>query len=79
MSGSPIRDSYDLAAGLRDRLADGAAAEPVPLVIPELQRIAREHLGDGVEVRTGSGAGTLDIRVHAWSVGRIRRSARPKR
>jgi hypothetical protein len=77
MSVTP-RDSYDLASGLRDRLSDGVQPEPVSVVIPELQRLAREHLGDRVEVRTGEGDGAIDIRVHAWSVGRVRRSARPK-
>jgi hypothetical protein len=81
MSGSAARDSYDLATGLRDRLSDGVKPEPVNVVIPELQRLAREHLGEGesVEVRSGDGDGAIDIRVHAWSVGPIRRSVRPRR
>jgi hypothetical protein len=79
MSGSAARDSYDLATGLRDRLSDGVKPEPVSVVIPELQRLARQHLGESIEVRTGEGDGAIDIRVHAWSVGRVRRSARPKK
>ena len=73
------RDSYDLTSGLRDRLSDGVKPEPVSVAVTELQRLAREHLGDAVQVRTGEGGGgAIDIRVHAWSVGRVRRSARPK-
>jgi hypothetical protein len=75
MSVSPLRDSYDLTSGLRDRMSDGVRPEPMA-VVPELQRIAREHLGETVEIREGHGDGGIDIRVHAWSVGRIRRSAR---
>jgi hypothetical protein len=75
MSVSPLRDSYDLTSGLRDRMSDGVRPEPMA-VVPELQRIAREHLGETVEIREGHGGGGIDIRVHAWSVGRIRRSAR---
>lgn len=79
MSGIPARDSYDLATGLRHRLSDGVKPEPVSVVIPELQRLARQHLGESLEVRTGEGDGAIDIRVRAWSVGRVRRSARSKK
>lgn len=74
MSGAIGRDSYDLTSGLRHRLSDGVSPEPVGDAISELQRLAREHLGDTVRIRSGEGA--IDIRVRAWSVGRIRRSAR---
>ncbi|MFN8232477.1 MAG: hypothetical protein U0V56_03055 [Actinomycetota bacterium] len=76
MSGAIGRDSYDLTSGLRHRLSDGVSPEPVGDAISELQRLAREHLGDTVRIRSGEGAGAIDIRVRAWSVGRIRRSAR---
>ena len=79
MSVTPRRDSYDLTSGLRDRLSDGVRPEPVNVAVTELQRLAREHLGETVQVRTGEGEGAIDIRVRAWSVGRIRRAERPKR
>jgi hypothetical protein len=79
MSVTPSRDSYDLASGLRDRLSDGVKPEPATVAVTELQRLAREHLGDAVQVRTGEGDGAIDIRVRAWSVGRVRRAARPKK
>jgi hypothetical protein len=75
MSISPLRDSYDLTSGLRDRMSDGVRPDPVA-VVPELQRLAREHLGERIAIREGEGDGAIDIRVHAWSVGRVRRSAR---
>ncbi|HEY7478183.1 MAG TPA: hypothetical protein VIB62_08090 [Actinomycetota bacterium] len=75
----PARDSYDLASGLRDRLSDGVQPEPVSVVIPELQRLAREHLGEDVQVRAGEADEAIDIRVRAWSVGPVRRSSRPKK
>jgi hypothetical protein len=78
MSITPGRDSYDLTSGLRDRLSDGVQPEPANLAVTELQRLAREHLGDSVQVRTGEGDGAIDIRVRAWAVGRVRRAARPK-
>ena len=79
MSVTPARDSYDLTSGLRDRLSDGVQPEPVSVAISDLQRLAREHLGDDVQVRAGEGDGAIDIRVRAWSVGRVRRSSRPKK
>ena len=75
MSVTPLRDSYDLTSGLRDRMSDGVRPDPVA-VVPELQRLAREHLSERIEIREGQGGGAIDIRVHAWSVGRVRRSAR---
>jgi hypothetical protein len=78
MSVSPLRDSYDLTSGLRDRMSDGVRPDPVA-VVPELQRLAREHLGERIEIREADGDGAIDIRVHAWSVGRVRRSARQHR
>ena len=79
MSVTPARDSYDLTSGLRDRLSDGVKPEPAGVAISELQRLAREHLGESVQVRTGEGEDAIDIRVRAWSVGRVRRSSRPKK
>ncbi len=75
MSVSPLRESYDLTSGLRDRMSDGVRPDPVA-VVPELQRLAREHLGETFQIREGQGDGAIDIRVRAWSVGRVRRSAR---